>query len=56
MNMKEIIKEKEMALEDLEDIKKRGSFNEYVTAENIDAWISLSKAEIRKLKRENPSS
>lgn len=40
------LQEKNWSLADLENMKARGSYNEYVTAENIDEWIAGQKAEI----------
>lgn len=40
------LQEKKWSLSDLEDMKNRGRYNEYVTAGNIDKWIAQQKVEI----------
>jgi hypothetical protein len=50
MELSQVLKEKEWALEDLIRIKENGTYNEYVTEKNIDQWIDGQKAEIEKLK------
>ena len=47
---KEIIQEREWALQDLLHVKHTKMYNEYVTAENIDEWISKQATEIRFMK------
>lgn len=47
---KEIIQEREWALQDLLHVKNTKMYNEYVTAENIDEWISKQATEIRFMK------
>jgi hypothetical protein len=43
--------EKIWSLSDLEDMKNREKFNEYVTKENIDEWIRQQKSEIDAITR-----
>lgn len=45
------LQEKIWSLSDLEDMKNRGRFNEYVTADNIDEWIKGQKSEIDAMTR-----
>lgn len=43
--------EKIWALEDLLQVKSSKTFNEYVTVENIDKWITQQQIEIDAMKR-----
>lgn len=44
--LKAMLTEKIWALSDLEDLKNRGKYNEYVTVKNIDQWIAQAKKEV----------
>lgn len=49
---REQIRGAEGSLKDLLHIKATNSFNEYVTAENIDEWISGQKRELKRFRKE----
>lgn len=46
---KELAQEAQWKLEDLEQVKKSGKYNQYVTKKNIDEWIAGQKAELAEL-------